>query len=137
MKAHEFFAEVARRVRCDQARAEALTTVVLQELRDRLTPGEAADVAAQLPRELKRIWQDGERPDRPVPHVHAFEFIGRVRNRAALPDEEEAERAVRAVFRSLQLALGSPTGQEGEAWDIYSQLPKDLKKLWVASAQDG
>ena len=31
----------------------------------------------------------------------------------------------------LQRALGSPTGREGEAWDVLSQLPKDLKGLWL------
>ena len=36
-----------------------------------------------------------------------------------------------AVFATLQELLGSPTGMEGEAWDLMSQLPKDLKKLWL------
>jgi hypothetical protein len=35
----------------------------------------------------------------------------------------------------LQKALGSLTGKEGEAWDIYSQLPKGLKNLWLSSAE--
>ncbi len=30
--------------------------------------------------------------------------------------------------------LKSPTGQEGEAWKLFSQLPKDLKHLWTAAA---
>ncbi len=50
---------------------------------------------------------------------------------AGLTDDEEAERAVSAIFAALQKLLGSPTGQEGEAWDVMSQLPKDLKKLWA------
>jgi hypothetical protein len=33
----------------------------------------------------------------------------------------------------LQKLLGSPTGLEGEAWDVMSQLPKDLKKLWAGA----
>lgn len=53
---------------------------------------------------------------------------------AGLPDDAEAERAVRAVFGALQHSLGSPTGREGEAWDIFSQLPKDLKTLWLDAA---
>jgi hypothetical protein len=39
-----------------------------------------------------------------------------------------------AVFKALQMSLRSPTGQEGEAWDVLSQLPKDLKKIWIAAA---
>ena len=46
----------------------------------------------------------------------------------------EAERAVRVVFAQLQRLLGSPDGLEGEAWDIYSRLPKDLKTLWLEAA---
>jgi uncharacterized protein (DUF2267 family) len=52
-----------------------------------------------------------------------------------LPDEAVAERAVIAVFATLQELLGSPTGMEGEAWDVMSQLPKDLKKLWISARQ--
>ena len=47
----------------------------------------------------------------------------------------EAERAVSAVFAALQRLLGSPSGQEGEAWDVMSQLPKDLKKLWMEAGR--
>lgn len=126
-----FMREVAERLKCDARRADAVTFAVFQELRDRLTPKEAQDVAAQLPTGLKRMWEDGERPDRRPERIHRDEFVGRIRRRLVLPDDAEAERAVRAVFAALQTLLGSPTGREGEAWDIYSQLPKDLKVLWL------
>jgi len=134
MKERAFFTQVATALLCDAARAEALSFVVLQELRERITPKEAADVAAQLPAGLKRLWLENERADRAVARTHRADFIGRVRQRAALPDDAEAERGVRAVFGALQLLLGSPTGIEGEAWDVFSQLPKDLKLLWIESA---
>jgi uncharacterized protein (DUF2267 family) len=38
-----FFRRVAGRMRCDERWAESLTFAVFQELRDRLTPGEAAE----------------------------------------------------------------------------------------------
>jgi uncharacterized protein (DUF2267 family) len=129
-----FMREVARRLQSDERRAEAVTFVVFDELRSRLTPKEAADVAAQLPKALRRLWLDQEQPGRSVARTHLAEFVGRVRTRAALPDEAEAERSVRVVFGMLQKLLGSPTGKEGEAWDIFSQLPKDLKTLWLAAA---
>lgn len=132
-----FLRKVADRLRCDQRRADALTVVVFQELRGRLTPKEASDVASQLPGPLKESWLEDERPDRPVQRVHRNEFIGRVRQRAVLPDDDEAERAIRAVFGVLQSALGSPHGTEGEAWDIFAQLPKDLKSLWLDASRDG
>ena len=137
MDTEHFLHSIASMLACDVARAEALTSVVFQELRDRLTSKEAADVAAQLPTPLKRLWSDGEvtrAPDQ-VNKVHAPEFIGRVRRRAALSDDAEAGRAVRAVFRTLRSLLGSATGLEGEAWDIFSQLPKDMKHLWLESTE--
>jgi uncharacterized protein (DUF2267 family) len=120
---------------CDESRAETVTLVVFQELRNRITPKEAADAAAQLPTGLRKLWLDGEDPKRQVARIHRGEFVGRVRMRAVLPDDAEGERVVKVVFHALQLALGSPHGTEGEAWDILSQLPKDMKELWLAAAK--
>ncbi|MGD9765419.1 MAG: DUF2267 domain-containing protein [Candidatus Binatia bacterium] len=135
MNEEVFLRQVATTLGCDERRAESLTFVVLQELRERITPAEAADIASQLPTGLKRLWLENERADRPVRRTHLAEFVGRVRKHAALPDDREAERAVRAVFGALQHLLGSPSGLEGEAWDIFSQLPKDLKVLWLECAR--
>ena len=137
MNERSFIRQVADRLRADEARAEAVTFAVFQELRDRLPPKEAADVAAQLPTGLKRLWQEYERPGRGVAKIHEPEFLGRIRRRAILPDDAEAERGVRAVFATLQALLGSPTGKEGEAWDVFSVLPKDLKMLWLAARGQG
>ena len=131
MDERTFLREIADRLGCDDRRAESVTFAVFGELRDRISPQERRDLRAQLPTALKRLWEAGGRDDRPPTRVHRHEFIGRVRQRAVLPDDDEAERAVRAVFAQLQRLLGSPTGREGEAWDIYSQLPKDLKQLWL------
>lgn len=135
MEKSTFVRLVAEQLRCDLQRADALSVVVLRELRDRLTPNEAADVASQLPSGLRTAWQEDERPDRNVRRIHRNEFVGRVRQRAVLPDDTEAERAVRVVFAVLQKALGSPNGTEGEAWDVFAQLPKDLKSLWLEASR--
>lgn len=135
MDKRRFIAEVATRLRADEQRAEAVTAVVFTELRDRLTPKEADDVAAQMPADLRRLWGEFDRPPGGIRKVHAPEFIGRVRQSAALPDDAEALRAVHAVFGTLQLLLGSPRGMEGEAWDVFSVLPGDLKRVWLDSAQ--
>ena len=133
MDTERWYQAVETDLGCDRARAEALTLVVFQELRERLTAKESHDVAAQLPQALQRLWREGETPERPPHKVHAAEFVGRVRRRAVLTDDREAERAVRAVFRALRTLLGSPTGLTGEAWDVFSVLPKDMKPLWLAS----
>lgn len=131
MDKNAFLQKVGERVGCDVRRAEGLTFAVFQELRDRLTSDEAADVDAQLPRALKPFWEFLDRPGRRVRRLHEAQFLGEVRLIASLPDDTEAERAVVAVFATLQELLGSPSGIEGEAWDVMSQLPKDLKKLWL------
>ena len=134
MDERRFIGEVAKRLGADEQRAEAVTFAVFQELRHRLPAKESHDVASQLPTALRRLW-GGDVRDRPVEKIHREEFVGRVRFQAVLPDDAEAERAVRAVFRELQLLLGSPHGREGEAWDVFSCLPKDLKALWLAASE--
>ena len=109
---------------------------VFQELRDRLTPNEAAKVAAQLPASLKMLWMSFERPDRQVRRVHEPQFLGEVARMAALNTDVEAERAVVAVFGALQDALGSSTGTTGVAGHVTSQLPTDLKRLWLAAGSE-
>jgi uncharacterized protein (DUF2267 family) len=136
MTERRFIEEVADALRCDRQRAESVIFAVFRELSHRLTASEAADVASQLPAGLKRLWSTRGALDRSVEKIHRAELIGRVRQSAVLPDDEEAERAVRAVFRALQRQLGSPSGREGEAWDVFSQLPKDLKQIWLDAARD-
>jgi uncharacterized protein (DUF2267 family) len=135
MNERSFLREVAQALRCDERRAESIVFIVFQELRVRITSKESAHVAAQLPVGLKKLWLENESHDRPVQRTHLTDFLGRVRQRAALSDDHEAERGTRAVFGALQLLLGSTTGVEGEAWDIFSQLPKDMKLLWLESAK--
>ena len=132
-----FIREVADRLHCDARRGEAVTFAVFRELRSRLTEKEAADVASQLPSGLRRLWEDPEPAERMAEKVHVREFVGRVRRFAALPDDTEAERAVRAVFATLQQLLGSPTGMEGEAWDVLSVLPKVSEDALARRRQAG
>jgi uncharacterized protein (DUF2267 family) len=70
-----------------------------------------------------------------VRRTHLDDFLGRVRLRGSLGDDREAERSAGAVFGALQGLLGSATGTEGEAWHIFSQLPKGLKLLWLESSK--
>jgi uncharacterized protein (DUF2267 family) len=133
MNQKEFITRVARRAGTDLEGAGATTYAVFQELRERLTPKEAFDVASQLPIELKVLWLENERIDRGVRKTHETEFLARVRFYASLSDSDAAAHGVRAVFATLQEALGSASGIEGEAWDVFSQLPKDLKKLWLSA----
>jgi len=135
MDERSFVRQVAERADCDERRAKTLIFAVFQELRDRITPKEASDVAAQLPMSLKMLWMSFDRPDRKVRRVHEGQFMSEVARMAGLDDESEAERAVAAVFAVLQEALGSPSGTKGEAWHVMSQLPADLKQLWLIASE--
>jgi uncharacterized protein (DUF2267 family) len=106
--------------------ARAATAAVLRALRDRLTPEEAAQAAAQLPRELKRLWASGRPALRRPLKLHRREFLERVRVDAELRSLGQAEMVTDAVFAALKEQL-SP----GEADDVLAQLPRDLKKQWV------
>ena len=129
-----FVREVANRTYGDERRAETLIFAVFQELRDRLTPEEASDVAAQLPSSLKMLWRSFDRPGRKVRRVHEGQFLREVARMAGLENADEVEEAVSAVFAVLQEALGSYTGTKGVAGHILSQLPADLKQLWLRSS---
>jgi uncharacterized protein (DUF2267 family) len=135
MKDKTFVRDVADRFGCDDRRAETLIFAVFQELRDRLTPAEAADVAAQLPASLQMIWLSFDYAGRAVRRVHEYQFLEEVRRMVGLEDESRAEEAVICVFSVLQEALGSPSGREGEARHVFSQLPRDLKQLWLSAAE--
>jgi uncharacterized protein (DUF2267 family) len=98
---------------------------VLHTLRDRLTPEEADQAVAQLPRELKLVWEEGDRVDRKPTKLRRTEFYDRVQREAGLASVREARFLTIAVFAALKEQL-SP----GEAGDVLSQLPRDLKEVW-------
>jgi uncharacterized protein (DUF2267 family) len=135
MKDKTFVRDVADRFGCEDHRAETLIFAVFQELRDRLTPAEAADVAAQLPTSLKMLWLSFDYPGRRVRRVHEYQFLDEVRRMVGLADARRAQDAVTSVFSVLQEALGSPTGRQGEARHVFSQLPSDLKELWLSAGE--
>ena len=106
--------------------AKQATAAVFHALRDRLTADEADQVFAQLPLELKTVWEEGEEPERRPLKMHRDEFLERVRREAGVASTEEARRMTLAVFAALKRQL-SP----GETGDVFDQLPKDLKEVWA------
>jgi uncharacterized protein (DUF2267 family) len=134
MKDKTFVRDVADRFGCDERRAETLIFAVFQELRDRLAPAAAEDVAAQLPTSLKMIWLSFNYPGRRVGPVHDYQFLKEARQILGLGNDGRAEAAIVAVFSILQESLGCPNGREEEASQVFSQLPSDLKELWLTAA---
>ncbi|MEH1017552.1 DUF2267 domain-containing protein [Micromonospora sp. CPCC 206060] len=117
-----FIDQVARRTHVASAQAVDLTRGTLATLAERLTGGEALDLAAQLPPPLQAIV-------RPLPAAEAAdrfdaaEFIRRVAARAGV-DEQLARNGVRAVFTTVREAV---TG--GEFDEVMAQMPRDYREM--------
>jgi uncharacterized protein (DUF2267 family) len=134
MDENKFLHEVERRAQLSPEQALNVTTAVLQELHDRLSPKEADDLAAQLPHDFKRQWHAYDVPGRDVRRTHKEDFVRHLVEVADL-SPMQANAGLTAVFKTMQMLVGSPSGQEGEAWHIFSQLPKDLKRAWLEAAE--
>jgi uncharacterized protein (DUF2267 family) len=126
MKARNLYSRVSIEADIDSLEdSRQATAAVLRALRDRLTPEEAEQAAAQLPQELKRLWASGRPPLRQPVKMHRRQFLERVRVDAGLKSLSQAEMATDAVFAGLKEQLSA-----GEADDIAAQLPADLKTQW-------
>jgi uncharacterized protein (DUF2267 family) len=106
--------------------AKRATAAVFHALRDRLTPREGDQLQAQLPRELKVVWKEGEGDDRAPVKLSREEFFERVMAEAKLGTLRDVRWMTLAVFAALKQQLSL-----GEAEDVLAQLPKDLKELWT------
>lgn len=127
MKSHEFYRMVMDAAP-DHGRdgAKRATAAVFHALRDRLTPEEGDQLAAQLSRPLQAVWESGPRAGRRPTKMHRSEFYERVMEEACLPSIKEARWMTLAVFGALKEALAP-----GEAEDVLAQLPKDIKEVWT------
>jgi len=127
MDANAFYRMVDRTAQFhSREKAKRVTAAVIHALRDRLTPEEALQARAQLPHPIKQVWDDGDDVDRRALRLDLEQFHARVMVEAGLTSAWEARWATLAVFAALKEAL-----TPGEAQDVMSQLPKDLKEEWV------
>ena len=121
MQYDEFIDLVAREAGVGRDAAARAARATLKTLAQRITHGEAEDIAAELPEELRLSLRDGERPET----FDRQEFLRRVVAReGGLIDAPTAERHVRAVFAALRQAVDAK-----EIHDAVSQLPKDIQQL--------
>lgn len=111
---------VARRAQVPAERAVDLSRATLETLNDRLTAGEALDLAAQLPKPLQGLLRP---PDEEADAFGADEFVRRVGDRADV-DEAMARDGVRVLFGTLHEAV--PGGQFDE---VMAELPADYRIL--------
>lgn len=116
MNCSEFVDAAARRAGVSSEQAHVLTRATLQTLAERISGGEARDVAAQLPPELR----DYLHKEQEFPEPFGLgQFIRRVSDRAAV-NTAQGSAGVRAVLATVREAV---TTDEFE--DVVSQLPKE------------
>jgi uncharacterized protein (DUF2267 family) len=120
MKYEEIIALVSERTGLYGGEAVALTRATLTTLAERISGGEARDLAAQLPGPL----QDSLLPTEEEAEGFSFdEFVDRVSERSGL-DPAVAETGVVAVMTTLRDAV-TPS----EFDNVLSQLPRDFQRL--------
>jgi uncharacterized protein (DUF2267 family) len=110
----------------DDAQAYSVLRAVLHALRDRLVPGEAIDLAAEMPLLIKGIYFDGFRLTQgPEPVRHWDDFIEAVRNRVPREPDWDVQSGIAAVFELLSRKI-SP----GEIEDVRNMLPKEIAEMF-------
>jgi uncharacterized protein (DUF2267 family) len=119
MRYDEFISHVAERAGGSDDVAAALTRATLMTLGERITQGEADDLASQLPQELKGWLLTREGPEK----FDLAEFERRVAERAAV-SKDAVEPGVAAVFATLREAV-----TPGEFDDVLAQLPKEFQRV--------
>jgi uncharacterized protein (DUF2267 family) len=115
-----FTRTTADRAGLPEETAERIEHAMLRTLADRISGGEAEDLAAQLPAPL----QDDLRP--PREDAEAFgvdEFVRRVAERGDV-GRDEARTGAAAVLTTVREAV-----TPGELDDVLSQLPQEYREL--------
>jgi uncharacterized protein (DUF2267 family) len=120
MKYEEFISRVAQNAELSEEDAARLTRATLATLAERITGGEAQDLAAQLPAPLQTALISAHENAEPFSFE---EFVERTAERAGT-DPDVAEVAIDAVFATLRDAV-----TPGEFDDVLSQLPADFHRL--------
>jgi uncharacterized protein (DUF2267 family) len=120
MQYEEFIAIVSERSGLFEGGAVALTRATLVTLAERITGGEARDLAAQLPGPL----QDTLLANKEEAEAFSFDdFVRRVAERSR-HGSDLSDSDVIAVMETLR-----DTVTPGEFDDVLSQLPKEFHRL--------
>ncbi|MGD2250207.1 MAG: DUF2267 domain-containing protein [Candidatus Methanofastidiosia archaeon] len=98
---------------------------VLHAIRDRLSPEEAVQLAAQMPMLVRGFYYEGWTPKgKPVKIRHLDEFLEQIQKNT--PGEQiDTDRVARAVFKTLVHRISA-----GELKDVKSMFPEKLNTLW-------
>jgi uncharacterized protein (DUF2267 family) len=115
-----FITTVAQKARLSWEAAERAAVATLSTLADRLSAGEARDLAAYLPAELRAALATDDRAE----PFRVDQFLRRVAQREGIDDLQDAERHARAVLTALAREV-----PPGEWKDMTAELPNDFEPL--------
>jgi uncharacterized protein (DUF2267 family) len=117
---------VQAEVCCGRHEAYVAMRAVLHALRDRLSPGGAMRLAAQMPLLLKGVFVEGWRPDETPVRTHTAEaFVKQVADRLPPACEFDPSYVTRAVITVLWKEM-----QGGAIAKAKRQVPADIRELW-------
>jgi uncharacterized protein (DUF2267 family) len=118
----QFIDRVAERTRLSREHAATLTQATLQVLAERISGGQADDLAAALPDELAGALQKS--PRAPAEGFDFNAFVGKVRSRVPDLPYEAIIPGIRAVLMTLRDAV-----PDKEFQDTMAQLPGGFREL--------
>lgn len=118
--------EIGEQIGPDRQRCYQALRAVLFSLRDRLTPDEAAHLAAQLPMLVRGIYYEGYRPAGKPDRIRSRdEFLQKISEHLQQTRPLGADEAARAVFKVLDHYL-----DPGEMGEVKQSLPQDIRALF-------
>jgi uncharacterized protein (DUF2267 family) len=112
----------------NEKEAEKTLHAVLGTLGENVPRMEERHLAAQLPKELKDVFDEYQGPDRNRAGTANYpleEFYNRVQARAKLTSFQEAQRQSKIVLHILHQLVGA-----GEIQDILREMPYEFKDLF-------
>ena len=128
-QAQQWVNELAADLGWDERRSYRLLRSFLHTLRDWLSPGEMADLSAQLPLLVRGIFFEGWQPGKsPAADRSKDNFVSRVWTDLAREESlGDPDHAITMVFRLLERHLDA-----GELKQVRSTMKKGLRQLWPA-----
>ena len=110
----------------DRHQAYLAARTVMHALRDRLSPGGAMRVAAQMPLLLRGVFTEGWRPDEtPIRWHTAQAFVAAVAEGVPPDFPVDAETATRSVIKVLWSKMDG-----GAIEKIKGEVPEAIRALW-------